>query len=73
MEIVRKPDRVATALITVRVKTVTKDDLTRARKIGDKQNLDMTAMIDAALADVATSVLRSTAKATSNGAPHDGA
>lgn len=59
-EIIRKPQQPATDTITVRVEIPVKKDLTRARELAARQNIDMTAMVSAALGEVAKAVLSAT-------------
>lgn len=66
MELIRKPQQAPTGTITVRVDLPVKKDFTRAREIAARQNIDMMAMVSAALGEVAKAVLNaSTTKVTS--------
>ena len=51
-EIVRKPQPTPTTVLSVRVEASLKDDYAKARKTAERQNIDLTAMLTAALSDV---------------------
>jgi hypothetical protein len=57
MEVIRKPQQTPTGTITVRVELPVKKDFTRAREVAARQHIDMTAMVSAALGEVAKAVL----------------
>jgi hypothetical protein len=66
MEIIRKPQQAPTDTVSVRVDVTVKKDFTRAREVAARQNIDLTAMVSAALGDIAKAVLgASTSKVTS--------
>ncbi len=56
-EIVRKPQPTPTTVISVRVEASLKDDYAKARKTAERQNIDLTAMLTAALSDVFKAVM----------------
>ena len=58
-EIVRKPQPIPTTVLSVRVEASLKDEYAKARKAADRQNLDLSAMISAALGDVFKTVIGS--------------
>lgn len=71
MELIRKPEQAPTTVIAVRVEAAIKKDFMQARELAARQNIDMTAMVTAALAEVARTILNATAKRSttiSNGA-----
>jgi hypothetical protein len=60
-EVIHKPQPKPTVLLTVRVEAPIKDEYAKARKVADRQNIDLTSMISTALNDVF--------KAVTNAAP----
>jgi hypothetical protein len=56
-ELVRKPQPTPTTVISVRVEASLKDDYAKARKTAERQNIDLTAMLSAALGDVFKAVM----------------
>ena len=58
-EIVRKPQPIPTTVLSVRVEASLKDEYAKARKAADRQNLDLSAMMSAALGDVFKTVIGS--------------
>jgi hypothetical protein len=67
-EIVRKPQPPSTIVLSVRVEAALKDEYAKARKAADRQSIDLSAMMTAALADVFKTVIGSgSAKVSSLG------
>ena len=56
-EIVRKPQPTPTTVLSVRVEASLKDEYAKARKAAERQNLDLSAMMSAALGDVFKTVI----------------
>jgi hypothetical protein len=56
-EIVRKPQVAPTTVIALRVEASLKDEHAKARKVAERQNIDLTAMVSAALSDVFKAIM----------------
>jgi hypothetical protein len=71
MELIHKPEQTPTTVISVRVEAAIKKDLARAREKAAREGIDMTAMVTAALSEVAKAILNAGTRPsnmTSNGA-----
>jgi hypothetical protein len=70
VEVIRKPKRIATEIISLRVIAGLKKDLAKAREIAERLEIDMTAMMSNALSDVFNAIAHINTKgAASSSAP----
>jgi len=51
-ELIRKPQATITTVLSIRVEASLKDECAKARKTAQRQNIDLTAMLSAAIGDV---------------------
>ena len=56
-EVIRKPQATLTTVLSIRVEAALKDEYPKARKAAERQNIDLTAMMTAAISDVFKAVM----------------
>ena len=56
-ELIRKPQATLTTVLSIRVEAALKEEYPKARKAAERQNIDLTAMLTAAIGDVFKAVM----------------